>query len=104
MVFKLTVILVALASVVITYITPDMSRLGTRLGMVSIIKGIASLIGPPISCALLGATGSYLGIQLFSAFGIMLTALFSVVLRVDIARSELKGSSQPDGSASDQRT
>lgn len=81
---------VALASVVITYITPDMGRLGTRLGMVSLIKGIASLVGPPISGALLGATDSYLGIQLFSAFGMMLTALFSVVLRIDVARSASK--------------
>ena len=81
---------VALGSVVLTYITPDMGRLGTRLGMVSIIKGVASLIGPPISGALLGATGSYLSIQLFSAFGIMLTALGMVFLRVDVARATLK--------------
>jgi MFS family permease len=87
---------VALASVVITYITPDMSRLGTRLGMISILKGIASLIGPPISGALLGATGNYLGVQLFSALGMMLTALFSGALRVDIARVDHRAS--PDQS------
>lgn len=83
---------VALANVVITYITPDMGRLGTRLGMASMVKGVASLIGPPISGALLGATGEYLGVQLFSALGIMLTALFSAILRLDLARTELKAS------------
>lgn len=72
---------VSLASVVLAGITPDMRRLGTRIGMVSILKGIGSLVGPPISGAMLSATGKYLGIQLFSALGIMLTAIFSIILR-----------------------
>jgi MFS family permease len=79
---------VALATVVITSITPDLGRLGTRLGMVNIIKGVASLVGPPISGAILGSTGKYLGIQLFAALGLMLTTLFSVALRMVLVREE----------------
>ncbi|PON22986.1 hypothetical protein TGAM01_v208241 [Trichoderma gamsii] len=81
---------VSLGSVVLASITPDMSRLGTRLGMVAILKGIGSLIGPPISGAILRSTGKYIGIQLFSACGIMLTSLLSMVLRLVIARALFK--------------
>ena len=81
---------VALMNVVLTVITADLSRLGTRLGMVSILKGVASLVGPPISGAILSATGKYLGVQLFSGFGMILTAVPMLVLRVVIARRELE--------------
>jgi MFS family permease len=77
---------VALANVVLTGITPDLTRLGTRLGMVSIIKGVGSLIGPPTSGAILGGTSKYLGVQLFSAIGMMLTAVLMLALRLDLAR------------------
>lgn len=80
---------VSLASVVLTSITPDLRRLGTRIGMVSILKGIGSLIGPPISGSIIHATGSYLGVQIFSGFGIMLTAVFSLVLRIVITSRAL---------------
>ena len=80
---------VSLATVVITSITPDLRRLGTRLGMVSIIKGVASLIGPPISGAILSKTGSYLGIQLFAALGLMLTTVFSVALRIVLTKERV---------------
>lgn len=81
---------VSLAWVVIASITPDLSRLGTRLGMVSILKGVGSLIGPPISGAIVKSTGQYLGVQLFSAFGIMITAVLSVCMRLVIARRDMR--------------
>ncbi|KAL7810771.1 MFS general substrate transporter [Trichoderma aethiopicum] len=87
---------VALGSVVLTSITPDMSRLGTRLGMVSILKGIGSLIGPPISGAILKSTGKYIGIQLLAACGIMLTSLLSLALRLLIARALFKSVKDDD--------
>ncbi|KAL6855473.1 hypothetical protein ACO1O0_006622 [Amphichorda felina] len=87
---------VALANVVLTGITPDLTRLGTRLGMVSIIKGLGSLIGPPISGAILDRSGSYMGVQLFSAFGMMLTAVLMLGLRLDLARRTWKGGARRD--------
>lgn len=85
---------VALANVVLTGITPDLSRLGTRLGMVSIIKGVGSLIGPPISGAILDASGRYLGVQLFSASGMLLNAILMVCLRVLLMRRGLLGNKE----------
>jgi MFS family permease len=81
---------VSLANVVLTGITPDLSRLGTRLGMVSMIKGLGGLIGPPISGAVLDATGQYLGVQLIAACGMMLTAVLMLVLRLVVAGRLLK--------------
>ncbi|KAI1100455.1 putative MFS monocarboxylate transporter [Jackrogersella minutella] len=81
--------IVALPAVVLTSFTPDLSRLGTRLGMSSVLNGVASLIGTPISGAILGATGNYLGIQLFAGFLFMGTAAFMVVLRFVITGNKL---------------
>ncbi|QKD48704.1 major facilitator superfamily domain-containing protein [Fusarium oxysporum Fo47] len=81
---------VSLTNVVLTGITPDLSRLGTRLGMVSMIKGLGGLIGPPISGAVLDATGQYLGVQLIAACGMMLTAVVMLVLRLVVAGRLLK--------------
>jgi MFS family permease len=80
---------VALQNVVLTGITPDLSRLGTRMGMVAIIKGVGSLVGPPISGAILDVSNQYLGIQLFSALGMLVNAVLMVGLRVILTREEL---------------
>ena len=81
---------VSLAPVVLTSITDDLSLLGTRLGMVAVLKGAGSLIGPPASGAILDSTGSYLGLQLFAAVSLFLTAAFSLLLRfrLSAARKE----------------
>ncbi|KAI0127071.1 major facilitator superfamily domain-containing protein [Xylariales sp. AK1849] len=73
---------VAFAPVVLTSITDDLSSLGTRLGALSILKGIGSLAGPPIAGAILQISGGYLGVQLFTGFTIMLSATFALSLRL----------------------
>jgi MFS family permease len=46
----------------------DAQRQGTRMGMMSAVLGIGSLIGPPISGELIKRSGgSYLTAQMFSA-------------------------------------
>ncbi|CAK7232303.1 hypothetical protein SCUCBS95973_008214 [Sporothrix curviconia] len=77
---------VTLAPVVLSNITPDLTTLGTRLGCVAVLKGIASLIGPPIAGAILDNSGSYLGVQLFTAVAMTLTALFSFVMYLTVRR------------------
>ena len=77
---------VSLAPVVLAHITSDLSRLGTRLGAVAILKGIGSLGGPPIAGAILDATDKYLGVQLFGAFSLLLTASFSLLLLIILRR------------------
>ncbi|KAH6972872.1 major facilitator superfamily domain-containing protein [Ilyonectria sp. MPI-CAGE-AT-0026] len=75
--------LVAVAPVVLTSFTTDLSRLGTRLGMVSFLKGIGSLIGSPIAGAILARSGGgYLGVQLFAGLCFLVTFSFLVILRI----------------------
>lgn len=81
---------VTLAPVVLASITDDLSILGTRLGVVAVLKGIGSLIGPPIAGAILGSTGSYLGVQLFTALAFALTAGFAGLLSIFIARRDAR--------------
>lgn len=81
--------IVALPAVVLTSFTPDLSRLGTRLGMSSVVNAAASLIGAPIAGAILSSTGSYLGIQLFAGFLLMATAAVIAVLRFVVAGNKL---------------
>lgn len=71
---------VTLSPVVLSSITDDMSTIGTRLGCVAVLKGLASLIGPPIAGAILDTSHSYLGVQLFTAVSMTLTTLFTLVL------------------------
>lgn len=73
--------IVALPAVVLTSFTRDLSRLGTRLGMSSVLNGLGSLIGAPIGGAILNATGDYLGIQLYAASIVMCTAVCLLTLR-----------------------
>lgn len=81
--------IVALPAVVLTSFTPDLSRLGTRLGMSSVVNAVASLIGAPIAGVILSSTGSYLGIQLFTGFLLMATAGLIAVLRFVVAGNKL---------------
>lgn len=77
--------IISLPAVVLASIIPDLGLLGTWMGMASVFNGFGSLIGPPVCGALLKATGEYLGVQLFSGFTLVLTAVFLVALRVSKA-------------------
>ena len=79
--------LVAMGPIVLTSITVDLGRLGTRLGMVSILKGVGSLIGPPIAGAILSGTRRYLGIQLFSGCSLFFNAILVFVLRMQVIKA-----------------
>ncbi|KAI0408165.1 MFS general substrate transporter [Xylaria palmicola] len=82
--------IVAFAPVVLTSLTEDLSYLGTRLGVLNIFKGIGSVIGAPIGGAILQSNGGYLGMQLFSAFSVLLTAVFAGVLHLMVLRGTRK--------------
>ncbi|KAI1312857.1 major facilitator superfamily domain-containing protein [Xylaria venustula] len=79
---------VAFAPVVLTSITADLSFLGTRLGVLNIFKGVASVIGAPIGGAIIQRSGSYLGMQLFSAISVLLTSVFAGLLQLMILRDK----------------
>jgi hypothetical protein len=48
------------------------------------------LVGAPVSGAILSRTGSYLGLQLFVGFSIVLAAVLFVVARVNKVGADLK--------------
>ncbi|KAI1261262.1 MFS general substrate transporter [Xylariaceae sp. FL1019] len=79
---------VAFASVVLAAITEDLSYLGTRLGVLNILKGVASVAGAPIGGALIQSSGGYLSMQLFTGFSIFLSAFFSGILSYMVFKRE----------------
>jgi len=81
---------VSLPSVALMSLMQDTSKLGTRMGMCSVICGFGSLCGTPITGAILSTTGTYLGVQLFTAAIILLTSI--LLLIIELSR-KLRGGS-----------
>jgi MFS family permease len=73
---------VSLPPVVMVSLTKDIRDLGTRLGMVFAVTSIALLIGTPIGGAILSKTHEYLGLQLFTACCLMMSAILMASLRL----------------------
>ncbi|KAJ5573449.1 MFS-type transporter dbaD [Penicillium hispanicum] len=72
---------VSLPPVVLASLTPDVRDLGARLGMVFAIVSIGLLIGTPIGGAILSDTNQYLGVQLFTACSLIVSAGLMAALR-----------------------
>ncbi|KAL6712447.1 hypothetical protein ACN47E_000324 [Coniothyrium glycines] len=87
--------LVTVPSAAFANITPDLSRLGTRLGMSWSVSSIASLIGAPIAGALLRRDDSgqtnFLGVQIWSGACLMVGTLWLCVLWLVTVRTQKKG-------------
>ncbi|KAJ4297310.1 hypothetical protein N0V88_004228 [Collariella sp. IMI 366227] len=72
---------VSLTPSVIVNLSPDMGRVGARMGMSFVVSGLAILVGTPIAGAILGGEEDpeWLGTMLYSAFGLLVaTSLYSV--------------------------
>lgn len=74
--------IISMPAVILASLTEDMSRLGTRMGMASVLNSFGSLIGAPVAGVILESTGNYLGVQLFCGFAIAATAIFLLALRL----------------------
>ena len=81
---------VSLPPVAVTTLSPDFRKLGTRMGQAFFTSAFGLLVGAPVSGAILSHTGSYLGLQLFSGCGIVLTAILLTIARVYKVGSDLK--------------
>jgi MFS family permease len=90
----LSAALVTLPSAAFASICPDLSKLGTRIGMSWSVSSIASLIGSPIAGALLrkrnGET-DFLGVQLWAGICLLVATGWLVVLWVVTSRTLKKG-------------
>lgn len=90
----LSAALVTLPSATFASICPDLSKLGTRVGMSWSVSSIASLIGSPIAGALLrkhnGHT-NFLGVQLWASICLLLATCCTTVLWILIKKRLKKG-------------
>jgi predicted MFS family arabinose efflux permease len=76
---------------VLTSLTKDMSRVGTRNGMGLAIIGLGTLIGPPIAGALIQSNGGdYLIAQMFGGAAVLLGSIVLVVGRISLTGSKLR--------------
>ncbi|EFQ95565.1 hypothetical protein P3342_011391 [Pyrenophora teres f. teres] len=86
--------LVTVPSAVFANIIPDLSRLGTRLGMSWSVSSIATLIGAPIAGALLkkkdGRT-DFIGVQVWSGACLLIGTCCLIVLWIVTVRTQKKG-------------
>jgi MFS family permease len=76
---------------VLTSLTKDMSKVGTRNGMGFAVMGVASLVGPPIAGALVQSHGgSYVPAQVFGGAVVLAGTGVLVLARVAITGWKLK--------------
>lgn len=73
---------VSMPSVIVASLTKDMRYMGTRWGQFGFALALGFLCGTPISGALYGSTGNFLGLQLFSGLAIILGGIFAVASRI----------------------
>ncbi|KAK4129181.1 MFS general substrate transporter [Parathielavia appendiculata] len=75
---------VSLTPSVLVGLSPDMGRMGARMGLAFVISGIAILVGTPIAGAILGTEESpqWLGTMLYAAFGLLVATVFYSASRI----------------------
>ena len=72
----------ALFPTALASLTTDMTKMGTRMGMIYTTIAFATLTGTPIAGAIVGSAGGYLGMELFAASLLMIGALFLISARL----------------------
>lgn len=74
---------VSMAPSTVASLTPDIARVGTRMGVTLACGGVGTLIGTPIAGSLINAaTGDYRRAILFGAFVMLATCVCLVLARV----------------------
>lgn len=75
---------------VIVSLSPDMGRVGARMGMSFVVSGVAILVGTPIAGAILGNEDEpeWLGTILYSGFGLLVAGLLYTTSRILLYRKK----------------
>jgi predicted MFS family arabinose efflux permease len=66
----------------IVSLSPSLAVIGTRLGTCSAIASLGLLVGTPVSGAILGTNGNYVGLQAFAGVVLLVAAVCCGVARV----------------------
>ncbi|KAK0657752.1 major facilitator superfamily domain-containing protein [Cercophora newfieldiana] len=86
----------SLVSAALLVISPDISVVGTRMGMSGVLGGLGCLIGPPVAGAIQGTSAGYIGLTTFTAavylvaFGVLWVAKVLHMRGIRFQRMELK--------------
>lgn len=73
---------ISISPVAIVTLTPDLRKIGTRMGQAFFVCSFGLLIGTPVSGAILSGTHKWLGPQLFAGLMLMGTATSFVAARI----------------------
>lgn len=73
---------VSIPLVALVTLSPDMRKLGTRMGQCFFVSALGVLVGSPVSGAIVSNTGSYLGLKLFSGLGLIVTGTLVAIARI----------------------
>jgi hypothetical protein len=76
---------VSIPAVALVTLTPDMRKLGTRMGQCFFVCALGLLIGSPVVGVIVRNTGSYLGLKLFSGLGLIMAGILVAVARISKA-------------------
>ena len=71
--------IVSLIPTALAALSPDLSRVGTRMGMCFSFAGFGLLLGSPIAGAILRTKGGFAGAEAFGATAVMIGFLFMVL-------------------------
>ena len=73
---------VSLPPTTVVTLSPNLGLLGTRMGMIFTFCGLGLLIGSPVAGSILGSGENFLGLQVFCASVVVVSALLLFVARV----------------------
>jgi MFS family permease len=73
---------VSLPPTTVVTLSPNLGLLGTRMGMIFTFSGLGLLIGSPVAGSILGSGENFLGLQVFCASVVVVSALLLFVARV----------------------
>lgn len=62
-------------------LTPDLRKLGVRMGMIFTIVSFAVLTGPPVAGAIVASAGGYTGAKAFAGCSIAIGCLFLIAAK-----------------------
>ena len=78
---------VSLPATIVATLTPDMSKIGVRMGMMLAASGLGSLVGEPIAGAILNGSGGWVGLQAWCAALFVMSGLCSSITKLLLLRA-----------------